>query len=451
MIAWCLLLSLVLPVQDAELAELAEAGRWQDLRERADQRLQLDPQDLDARHWLGRALLEEAWVLLDGDRLARDIGRSVLSRAVEHLRAGAAADPTGTWALRGRYTWLELHQGRTDLSGDPDLPADLERAWAEDGLAEAAYLRGWVERLGGGDGEAWFERAASVPGPRAAHALEWARILGERGDREGAVAAWRAAAEADDLELSSLLATLVSLLPSSFYAEQRLALLDELGRHEQALVAWYRAHAASELGRQDLALAAFDAGTEQRTPAVDRAHAALLAAQDREQEAAALLLPLARERDWVALDQLIGVADGLGLARRFDESLALYDAALAVEPRHDTALRHRAITLWKAGRDAQAAAAWRGVLERSPGRSDLLNDAALAAWGRGDRALARELLERAVALPGARDAQENLALLLMEDAPEEAQRIRALLDAVLAEEPGRDRALSLRYRALRSH
>jgi hypothetical protein len=90
---------------------------------------------------------------------------------------------------------------------------------------------------------------------------------------------------------------------------------------------------------------------------------------------------------------------------------------------------------------------------RYPERADVLNDAALAEEARGQVAEARALFERAVVLPedqpGVRDARENLAsLLLSGPAPDPAAAL-ALLDGLLASEPGRDRSLSLRALALR--
>jgi hypothetical protein len=61
--------------------------------------------------------------------------------------------------------------------------------------------------------------------------------------------------------------------------------------------------------------------------------------------------------------------------------------------------------------------------------------------------VARDRLEAAAGLPGAVDALENLAALLLSEQPVDSLRARALLDTVLLAEPGRPRALFLRHRA----
>jgi hypothetical protein len=74
----------------------------------------------------------------------------------------------------------------------------------------------------------------------------------------------------------------------------------------------------------------------------------------------------------------------------------------------------------------------------------MLNNVALVELGWGHRDEARALLERAVHLDGAIDARENLAQMLLENDPPDAAAALPLLDAVLAENPKRDRALELR-------
>jgi hypothetical protein len=51
----------------------------------------------------------------------------------------------------------------------------------------------------------------------------------------------------------------------------------------------------------------------------------------------------------------------------------------------------------------------------------------------------------AAGLPGASDARENLAALLLMQEPVDPGRAGELLDSVLEEEPGRPRALFLRH------
>jgi tetratricopeptide (TPR) repeat protein len=143
----------------------------------------------------------------------------------------------------------------------------------------------------------------------------------------------------------------------------------------------------------------------------------------------------------------VGIADALAIARRFDEALAAYSTALSIEPRHERALWHRALASWHSGRDEQASEAWADVIEQFPGRSDIVNDAALAAWGVANYALVRQHLEQAVAWPGSRDAQENLAVLLLSEQPIDGARALQLLNGVLEREPERDRSLLYRYRA----
>ena len=93
-----------------DLETLAAAGRWETLRSQVEARLLLDASDVEALFWLGREQLEEAWGLLDGDRVARDIGRSVLDRAIESLGAAVrGAEPRAAdWWLQARYSRWQL-------------------------------------------------------------------------------------------------------------------------------------------------------------------------------------------------------------------------------------------------------------------------------------------------------------------------------------------------------
>jgi len=188
-----------------------------------------------------------------------------------------------------------------------------------------------------------------------------------------------------------------------------------------------------------------DAG--ERTAEFDRAHALLLVRLDRHAEAVPLMEPRAAARDWEAYTVLLDIADSLGLARRWEESLAVYDVAMAIEHRDERAARNRAITLWRAGQDAEAGQAWREVMLLLPDRADIINDAALSAAGANDFDLSRKLLEESAALPGSEDARENLAAWHLKNSSGQQFEAVRLLDMVLAEQPERDRALYLRFRA----
>lgn len=451
-----LLLCVALPrLQLADdLESLAAAGRWETLRAQVEARLLVDDSDSEARYWFGREQLAEAWGLLSGDRVARDIGRSVLERAVVQLTiardggVAAAAD----WLLQARFTrWQLALPGEAATAGEL-LAADLEDQWSRESRPMAASLRGAMARLRADDPALpWLERAARAAPRRSAYALDWSRELAASGDRDGAVAAWKTARAAPDWEPADLLATLLVAMPSSADAARRLELLDELLSDprlaDDALLAWHRAHAFAALDRPELAAAAFDAGTSGRTAQIDRAAAVYLRAVERIPEALELLFARARERHWDCLDDAVTIADGLAIAGRFSEALAAYETALSIEPRHELALWHRALATWHSGRDAEAAVAWAELIERFPGRSDIVNDGALAAWGVGDHALARRRLELAATWPGSEDARENLAVLLLQSTPAEEGRAWDLLDSVLQADPQRDRSLLYRYRS----
>ena len=451
-------------VDDAEAVEVAEddfealaaAGRWETLRVQVDLRLALDGSDTEALFWLGREQLEEAWGLLGGDRVARDIGRAVLDRSLENLMAADhGAEPRAAdWLLQARFSrWQLGSPGDGELATDT-LAADLERRWAEEARPMAAYLRGHMARAQGGEGALpWLERAARAAPERSAFALDWCRELAGTGDRDGAVSAWQAARNATDWELADLLAALLVALPSTVDAGRRLDLLDGLFAEPElasdALLAWHRAHALGLLDRREDAAAAFAAGTAGRTAAIDRAEASYLRLLGHTAEALELLFARARERHWDCLDDAVSIADGLAIAGDYSAALEAYETALSIEPRHELALWHRALARWHAGQDAAAAAAWADLITRYPGRSDITNDGALAAWGVGDLALAQERLEQAMSWPGSEDAQENLAVLLLESTPGDPQRALELLDGVLQDDPQRDRSLTYRYRARR--
>jgi len=445
-----------------DLPDLAERGRWGELRDRAGVRVAADAEDDGARYWLGRASYELALELLGSSSpVSRDLGHAQLARAIVQLalvdeRTGDATDAVDWW-LHARFVdhryWADLAESERPWDDGSELVATFERVWNERGRAAAAYLRGRValEREEE-DALVWLERAARADPGRGEHQLLWANALAQRGRRDEALDAWWSAA-ASDAGTPELLGCLAAILPGTSDAAERLRVLDELlasGRRTlDAWIAWYRGWALDELDRAEAAEAAFAAATSGRPSGMDRAHAGVLYRLGRLDEAVALLLPRAEEGDWSAFSMLIDVAEALALERRWEEALSTYDRVLAIEGRDERAVHSRAITLWRAGRAEEAAAAWRSLLELLPGRADLLNDAGLAALGRGDAARARELFEEAVRLPGSEDARENLAWLLLREEPPAVAAATEHFDAVLAEEPHRDRALYGRFRARR--
>ena len=211
-----------------DLETLAAAGRWETLRSQVEARLLLDASDVEALFWLGREQLEEAWGLLDGDRVARDIGRSVLDRAIESLGAAVrGAEPRAAdWWLQARYSrWQLGSPGDGELATDT-LAQALELQWSQQARPMAASLRGHMVLAQGGDGALqWFERAARAAPERSVFALDWSRELAAAGDRTGAVAAWQAARRGTDWALTDLLAALLVALPSAADADRRLQLL----------------------------------------------------------------------------------------------------------------------------------------------------------------------------------------------------------------------------------
>jgi tetratricopeptide (TPR) repeat protein len=190
------------------------------------------------------------------------------------------------------------------------------------------------------------------------------------------------------------------------------------------------------------------AATDNRQPGVERTQAALLLRLGRPLESAAVVRPLATAGDADALEQLVTAADALAQSFRWQESLALYDEALAIEPAHGRARSNRALTQARAGGPLDG---YDALVAAHPGRADILNDAALCWQGRGERETARALFRRAAALPpdvaGSQDARENLAALLLSDRPPDAAGALTLLAAVLDTEPARDRSLVLRAQA----
>ncbi len=463
-------------------AELAEQGLWSELLSAAEQQLALQDvgqdagQAVAARAWLGRASAQRALLLLGGDEFSQDLGAALLQRATEELAAalGSWDQAAGSESLNGlsEHTvsewWFEArYQGARYREGaDASLKQDLEQAWKLTAQPYAAFLRGWMEWVGpagsassNGPSRApdvtvlsWLERASDAAPDRALYALSWAEAAAAAGDSVTAADAWQRAldGEADD---NTLLKTLLLILPGAEHAEARLTRLDSLrgARPGQVseTVAWAKAHALDQLGRgpeAEAALASVDASTG-RSPAYDRAHASLLLRLERFEQAVALLQPRASARDWEAFSILLDVADTLGLARRWEEALAVYDMAMEIEHRDERAARNRALTLWRSGRKDKAKRAWDELLVLLPERSDLLNDAALAAAGAGDAAGEKLLLEAAIGLPGSQDARENLAAWHLGHPSGSVPEAVRLLEDVLRQEPERDRALYLRFRA----
>jgi len=447
-LAW-LLLGLF-PAQDASLSALYARGRFDEVVSAAGERLSRDPSDQDALYWCGRAELERARQLLAsrGSRVSRtgldlalDLADAQLQRAADQL---ARVQPTeaGPRADAREWHWF----ARSLRAADETLAEQLERAWTDGSAPYAAYLRGLLLRESApSEAAEWLQRAAEASPGRVDFQLAWADALARDGRREPALAAWERAGAAG-ASRGELAASLLDLLPSAEAVASRLERLDRLaaseGGSQDALLAWHRAFALEQLGRLADAEAVLAAAPEGRTGEIARAHARLLAALDRPREAQAMLVPLAGAGDDQALEQLVALADDQGRLRRYDVALAAYEAVLDIDPSHARAAANRALTLARSGGGLEA---YRALAAAHADRADLLNDAALALWGGGQREEARALLERAAALPSGRDARENLASFLLDEQPPDPGAARPLLEAVLDDEPRRDRALYLRH------
>jgi tetratricopeptide (TPR) repeat protein len=447
-LAWLLLGPFL--AQDGSLSALYAQERFDDVVSAAGERLATDPSDQDALYWCGRAELERARQLLasrgsrvsrTGLDLAHDLADAQLQRAADQL---ARVQPTDTGLRSDAREWHWF--ARSLRAEDETLPDELERAWTTGSAPYAAYLRGLLLRDSAPSKAAeWLQRAAETSPGRADFQLAWADALARDGRREAALAAWERA-QAAGASRGELSASLLDLLPSADAAPARLERLEKLatgdGGSRDALLAWHRAFALEQLGRPAEAEAVLAAAPEGRTNEIARAHARLLAALDRPHEAQAMLVPLAAAGDDQALEQLVALADDQGRKRRYDDALAAYEAALQIDPIHARATANRALTLARSGGGLEA---YRALAAAHADRADLLNDAALAIWGGGQREEARALLERAAALPAGRDARENLASLLLDQQPPDPAAARPLLEAVLDDEPRRDRALYLRH------
>lgn len=448
--AAALVLALAAHAQDPSvepLVELAGQGRWDELLDASSARLAAAPDDVEALYWSGRAHLERGRALLAGPRFAQDLGRSLLhtsaaqlARVPESVEAFADAPD---WALFARYL----------VGDDEGIAADLERR-AAGGSGYAARLRGRLARDRGElDVESWFARAAEALPDDAGVRLEWATELAALGRRDEALSVLEQA-RAQRADREAWLAALLATLPRPDDAEELLRrlqpLLTEVDAERDASLAAYRAWALDQLGRTAEAETVLARATEGRRPEIDLNHARLLLRLQRPAEAAALVVPLAEAGDADSLEVLVSAADMAAQSFRWDEALVLYDKALEIEPAHARAAANRALTQARAGRGLDG---YQALVAAYPQRADVLNDAALAEAGRGHGEAARLLLERAATFPleepGARDARENLAALLLAGPPADATAALALLEDVLAVDPGRDRALSLRLRARR--
>lgn len=417
----------------------AEQGRWDEVLAQAQQLLERDPADRVARYWSARAQIERGRPMLGGRRFENDLARTMIARARDLLAdlPGEIADGTQD----ARAWWF---YARDLLGDDATLASDLEREYEARGTAYAAELRARLaSRALSADAVPWAERAAAAQPERADLQLDLARELGRAGRLDEALAAWERAVRAR-AELPALLAELLALLPDRSQAARRLALLEALAAAGDeapvdADLAWHRSWALEQLDRSDEAERQLAHVTEGRRPELERAHARLLEGLGRDAEACTRH-ERALDADGDA-EPLLEFAARLGRRRVWELAERAYEAVLARRPGLLRAELERALTLSLAGRGwehyARLARAW-------PGRADVLNDAALAAWGAGDRTAARELLERALTLPDGIDARENLARLLGVESGEDLPRARELLAAVLHEDPRRDRSLHLR-------
>jgi tetratricopeptide (TPR) repeat protein len=442
MCVWIVLVGLLLPQQDA-MRDLADQGRWDEIIRQAEDRLGGGRSDHEARYWLGRASVERARVLLQGRAFSRDLARAILHRAIGQLMlvpddaAGAMSDAK-EWRAYARFL----------SEDDAILAKELEQWFEEDGCGYAAYLRGLIAVAEDEPSAVqWLERAARRSPERPMFALEWSDALARAGRRSESLDAWDLARD-NGADQALLLGQLLSLLPAVSDAGARLAKLDTLLNHPGARVdgqlAWYRAFSLEQIGLLAEAEQVMAAATDNRTWDVDRAHARLLARLGRRTEAGPLFAQAATEGDQLSLNGLIDLGNAAAGERLWEEGLQYYDIALGLEPRLQHAALNRALLLAQSGRSLDA---YRSMVGRSGGRADILNDAALAAWGWGRLEEAENWFATAAELPGALDATENLAALLMSAGPVDGPRIDDMLGSVLSEEPTRARSLFLHHMA----
>ena len=426
------------------LASLAWEGRWDDIIVLASERLDEQREDPPAAYWLGRAWLARAEGLLAGSSstFARDLAGSSLDRAIDQLESLAAAGygDAREWFYYARY-----------LREDSRLAPDLESWFEADGSGYAAFLRGRVaQRDSDQTAVDWFRLAVDATPERGDYSLALCDQLMAEGRSDEALAAWQGASAAG-VPASALLMRLLSLLPEAEEARRRLELIEKLvrerGLEKEAVSAWYRAHALEQVGRAAEAERVLSDAVEGRSSAIDRAHASLLGRLGRDMEA------VERLRSWVsagnpdAVEALTEVADGAAQRGKWSVALMSYDHVLEHAPNHERALRNRALTQWRAGHRDLALEGWRDLAGRWPGRSDVLNDAALFLWVGGQAREARGLWEQALEQPGGEDAAENLAVSLLASDPVRAQE---LLGSLLDTNPTRDRALYHVHRTRRA-
>ncbi|MED5330741.1 MAG: hypothetical protein VX916_05570 [Planctomycetota bacterium] len=451
MLSWgeCRLLAFVLVLPgflDEDLATLVGEGRWDEAIGVATSHLEKHDQDTEVIYWLGHAWLGRGQDLLGGGRFATGLAAGSLEQAV----AAFARIPAGQ---EGEFEdakewWAYARYLRGEREG---LSDDLENWYASTEHGYPAFLRGkiGIDRREE-NAVLWVEKAVSVvDDPRPEYALLLAETLAGMGRISEAESAWWEA-RARGAAMEVLMSATMSLYPDATNASRRLSLIGEVsqepGLSDHALVGWFRSHALYELGRIPEAIEAMSGADVGRTSESDQALAVLLQLDDRHQEVVELLAPRLSDRDEALRTVFLNSADALAQSRRFSESEAAYDLALAEENKDERAQWNRALMLSRAGHVEKSQEAWRELTSQYGGRADVLNDAALCAMGeeRIDEAMA--LWKRSAALPLSQDAQENLALAYLQDDPVQSV---VYCDSVLGEEEGRDRALYVRFLARR--
>ncbi len=99
---------------------------------------------------------------------------------------------------------------------------------------------------------------------------------------------------------------------------------------------------------------------------------------------------------------------------RYEEAVAAYDKAVALDPGYDEAWRNRGLTLSLLGRSNESEDSFSHALSLSPEDVSIYYYQALARNETGNRAGALESLERAVSLsPKSRDEAMDLNICLM--------------------------------------
>mgnify|MGYP005849255605 CR=1 FL=1 len=300
---------------------------------------------------------------------------SILPEARETAPAGPGPAAQGFAAIaRGDLDAAERHF--TALrQADPAAPA----AWL--GLAEVAARRGNVaetERL---------LRAGIAQAPHSSHLHRaLGRLMAQRGDPEGTVAAFVAAQQAQPDEALSYF-ELAEILHERFgQAERALpfyaAALERDPRHWKA--AYGRGLALARAGRpaEALSVLAEAARLGPHSPLPDYARAQILMRQNRPQEAlAAFDAALARDPELVpARLGKGGVLLGQGRPR---DAIPEFEHALARVPNEVNALLGLGMARQAEGDAVGAEAAFRAVLARTPQHPIALNNLAWLTVERG--------------------------------------------------------------------